>query len=239
MNDLVAIRDLARFAGLPARFGAMTNRSTVIERTRLDEHFAAATGKLIRVLAPAGYGKSTLISRWVGSDPRERSVARPRTDRQRSHGSRPYPEPSIVRAGALGTGRNPEGRHRRPGCGMHRTIRPGVGRRPSHREPSVSGAPRARHREPSLAIHARPRRPGLPPLWSHRQVPARPGRHRPVRRRPRVSTWRRPRSCSPRWESSRTSTHWRRSRTSSRGGQRDFVWQGSSWPAEPTALRPR
>ena len=49
----------------------MTNRSTVIERTRLDEHFAAATGKLIRVLAPAGYGKSTLISRWVGSDPRD------------------------------------------------------------------------------------------------------------------------------------------------------------------------
>ena len=63
MSDLVAIRDQARFTGPAAQ-------SKVVERSRLDHSFAAATGKVLRVLAPAGYGKSTLVARWVANDTR-------------------------------------------------------------------------------------------------------------------------------------------------------------------------
>ncbi|WP_040492112.1 LuxR C-terminal-related transcriptional regulator [Ilumatobacter nonamiensis] len=41
-----------------------------IHRVRLDHHFARAHGQLVRVLAPAGYGKTSLVARWVGGDER-------------------------------------------------------------------------------------------------------------------------------------------------------------------------
>lgn len=63
MSDLVSIRDRARFSG-------PNSRVPVVARTRLDEHFRAATGQVIRVLAPGGYGKSTIVARWVADDPR-------------------------------------------------------------------------------------------------------------------------------------------------------------------------
>ncbi len=47
-------------------------RTGVIARSRLDERYASASGQVLRVLAPAGYGKSTQVLRWVGGD--ERSV---------------------------------------------------------------------------------------------------------------------------------------------------------------------
>ena len=64
MSDLVTIRDRARFSG-------PSSRSDVIERRRLDGSFASATGKVLRVLAPAGYGKSTQVLRWVAGDERK------------------------------------------------------------------------------------------------------------------------------------------------------------------------
>ena len=64
MSDLVAIRDHARFSG-------PTMRSGVVERSRLDDRYASATGRVLRVLAPAGYGKSTQVLRWVGHDERK------------------------------------------------------------------------------------------------------------------------------------------------------------------------
>lgn len=63
MSDLVTIRDRARFTG-------PRSRSNVVERTRLDNTFDSATGRVVRVLAPAGYGKSTLVARWVAGDDR-------------------------------------------------------------------------------------------------------------------------------------------------------------------------
>ncbi len=63
MSDLVAIRDRARFRGPTLRAG-------VVERARLDERYASATGRVLRVLAPAGYGKSTQVLRWVVDDER-------------------------------------------------------------------------------------------------------------------------------------------------------------------------
>jgi LuxR family maltose regulon positive regulatory protein len=65
MSDLVSVRDRARFSG-------PTTRTGVIARSRLDERYASASGQVLRVLAPAGYGKSTQLLRWVGGD--ERSV---------------------------------------------------------------------------------------------------------------------------------------------------------------------
>ncbi len=70
MSDPVASRDPTRFIGPPARFGATNNRTTLIDRTRLDHRFTAAAGGVIRVLAPGGYGKSTLAARWAAHDER-------------------------------------------------------------------------------------------------------------------------------------------------------------------------
>ena len=64
MSDLVAIRDRARFSGPNSRVG-------FVQRTRLDDRFASATGKVLRVLAPAGYGKSSEVLRWVADDERK------------------------------------------------------------------------------------------------------------------------------------------------------------------------
>ncbi len=63
MSDVVAIRDRARFRG-------PTMRSGVVERSRLDDRYESATGQVMRVLAPAGYGKSTQVLRWVLGDER-------------------------------------------------------------------------------------------------------------------------------------------------------------------------
>jgi LuxR family maltose regulon positive regulatory protein len=63
MSDIITIRDRARFV-------APTSASGVVTRARLDEQYVAATGKIMRVLAPPGYGKSTLVSRWVAEDDR-------------------------------------------------------------------------------------------------------------------------------------------------------------------------
>jgi LuxR family maltose regulon positive regulatory protein len=45
-------------------------RTGVIARSRLDERYSSANGQVLRVLAPAGYGKSTQVLRWVGGDER-------------------------------------------------------------------------------------------------------------------------------------------------------------------------
>jgi len=41
-----------------------------VERRRLDHLFAGAGGRLVRVIAPPGYGKSSLVARWVSTDER-------------------------------------------------------------------------------------------------------------------------------------------------------------------------
>jgi LuxR family maltose regulon positive regulatory protein len=43
----------------------------VVERTRLDASYAEATGRVLRVLAPPGYGKTKLVARWVDADERQ------------------------------------------------------------------------------------------------------------------------------------------------------------------------
>jgi LuxR family maltose regulon positive regulatory protein len=63
MKDVVSVRDHIRFRG-------PTVRTSVVRRSRLDGRYAAANGRVLRVLAPAGYGKSTQVWRWVGEDDR-------------------------------------------------------------------------------------------------------------------------------------------------------------------------
>lgn len=41
-----------------------------VPRERLDHRFTGAAGRLVRVLAPPGYGKSTLVARWVSTESR-------------------------------------------------------------------------------------------------------------------------------------------------------------------------
>ena len=41
-----------------------------VSRTRLDNCFADAIGRVLRVLAPGGYGKSTIVARWVSGESR-------------------------------------------------------------------------------------------------------------------------------------------------------------------------
>lgn len=56
-------------------------QETIVERRRLDHHYARADGCLLRVLAPSGFGKTNLVERWVGADPRDvRWVAVDRSD---------------------------------------------------------------------------------------------------------------------------------------------------------------
>jgi len=63
MCDLILVRDCARFATPPRAPG-------VITRKRLDHLMAKSIGSVIRVLAPAGFGKSTLAAGWVQGDRR-------------------------------------------------------------------------------------------------------------------------------------------------------------------------
>lgn len=66
MSDILTVRDRARFVGPRAR-------STLVARSRLDHLYDGATGSVIRVLAPGGYGKSSLAARWVAGE--DRAVA--------------------------------------------------------------------------------------------------------------------------------------------------------------------
>lgn len=45
-------------------------RRRLVPRARLLEELTAARGPLVSVVAPAGYGKSTLLAQWAQSDPR-------------------------------------------------------------------------------------------------------------------------------------------------------------------------
>jgi LuxR family maltose regulon positive regulatory protein len=60
----------ARGPPTPTRLLTPTSGSEIIERTRLDDQYRAATGGVVRVLAPGGYGKSTLVARWAQHDER-------------------------------------------------------------------------------------------------------------------------------------------------------------------------
>jgi LuxR family transcriptional regulator, maltose regulon positive regulatory protein len=42
----------------------------LIERRRLDHVYGRADGRLLRVLAPSGFGKTTLVARWAAADTR-------------------------------------------------------------------------------------------------------------------------------------------------------------------------
>jgi LuxR family maltose regulon positive regulatory protein len=84
----------------------------LIERRRLDHFYERAEGRLLRVLAPPGFGKTTLVTRWVGSDTRlvrwvdvHRSDADPvglfATLRDALTGIYDIPMPSMVHAAAV------------------------------------------------------------------------------------------------------------------------------------------
>lgn len=59
----LSIRDRTRFVERRVR-------SDEVERTRLDAHYQDARGEIVRLLAPAGYGKSSIIARWVSDEDR-------------------------------------------------------------------------------------------------------------------------------------------------------------------------
>lgn len=63
MTDLVWVRDPTR----PTRF---ERARSLVERTRLDARYESSTGRVLRVLAPGGYGKSTIVARWADRDTR-------------------------------------------------------------------------------------------------------------------------------------------------------------------------
>ncbi len=77
-DALCVRRPSARLPTCPVEFtnpsrlrnGAPSESTCGIVRSRLDHHFAGAAGGIIRLVAPAGYGKSSLIGRWVEDDPR-------------------------------------------------------------------------------------------------------------------------------------------------------------------------
>ena len=64
MEQIVTVRNRARFLP-PSASGA------VVARDRLDDLYRGATGRVLRMLAPPGYGKSTQMARWLASEPRQ------------------------------------------------------------------------------------------------------------------------------------------------------------------------
>lgn len=64
--------DPARPKAVPG-FAPPSPAAHIIERTRLDRRYADGRGCLVRVLAPAGYGKTTIGARWVAAE--ERTVS--------------------------------------------------------------------------------------------------------------------------------------------------------------------
>ena len=63
MAQYRTIRDRARFL---APYAARHE----VRRDRLDHRYQQASGKVLRILAPGGYGKSTIAARWVATDER-------------------------------------------------------------------------------------------------------------------------------------------------------------------------
>ena len=63
MSEIVTVRNRDRFV-------APRRAATTVGRARLDALYADATGQVLRVLAPGGYGKSTQIARWVAGEER-------------------------------------------------------------------------------------------------------------------------------------------------------------------------
>jgi LuxR family transcriptional regulator, maltose regulon positive regulatory protein len=63
VQEIVSVRNRARFV-------PPSSLDPIVARARLDDHYATATGQILRVLAPPGYGKSTQIARWVADEPR-------------------------------------------------------------------------------------------------------------------------------------------------------------------------
>ena len=63
MQQIVSVRNRARFV-------APRRASPVVARHRLDPLYAEATGRILRVVAPPGYGKSTQVAGWVEADAR-------------------------------------------------------------------------------------------------------------------------------------------------------------------------
>lgn len=63
MEQVVAVRNRARFVVPQVDPG-------IVVRSRLDSRYESATGQVVRVLAPAGYGKTTIVSRWMAAEPR-------------------------------------------------------------------------------------------------------------------------------------------------------------------------
>ncbi len=58
---MFTMRERARSAG-PARV------DRIVDRARLDDRYATATGRILRLIAPGGYGKSTILTRWACDD---------------------------------------------------------------------------------------------------------------------------------------------------------------------------
>ncbi len=63
MTELIATRGRSRFPGPVGSTG-------LISRKRLDDVVTEATGGIVRVIAPGGYGKSTLAAGWAEADVR-------------------------------------------------------------------------------------------------------------------------------------------------------------------------
>lgn len=57
-------------AGVDGAAGASSGAGDTIERRRLDHFYQHGVGRLIRILAPPGYGKTSLAARWVAEDER-------------------------------------------------------------------------------------------------------------------------------------------------------------------------
>lgn len=87
-------------------------QEAVVERRRLDHFYERATGCLLRVLAPSGFGKTNLVARWVAADRRHvRWVDLRRSDddpvalfgtlRQALNGIYDIPMPSTAHAAAV------------------------------------------------------------------------------------------------------------------------------------------
>jgi LuxR family maltose regulon positive regulatory protein len=49
---------------------SLSLRSGLVDRPRLTERLVTATGRLVVVTAPPGFGKSTLLAQWAAADPR-------------------------------------------------------------------------------------------------------------------------------------------------------------------------
>jgi LuxR family maltose regulon positive regulatory protein len=63
VQEVVSVRNRARFV-------RPKPLQPTVERTRLDPLYAESSGRILRVIAPPGYGKSTQVTRWVAGEGR-------------------------------------------------------------------------------------------------------------------------------------------------------------------------